>query len=320
MTQSSGTAATSVEICAVTATRRPDGTAASADPARDRRASVGGAASAPSTVAAAGGASGRVHSSAPQAAISSDQHDEADRPQPGLIAEPDQRLDQHRIGEQREEAADIAGGIEEIRILRRRVVGAREPGLQQRAVGGEREERQPDRHREQAEQPERLARARRPAPAVGDRERQDEAGGDHHREMDDDRLAAGRIARQQVGIGIAASSAAWKNTIATDHTDGAPPSRGSTILVNIGCTANKQRGAEKDRGGERRQQQPVLRARRLRRTADRNDRWCSYLSWNAWPQRVLGQQQYRVRDILSGAACTRPVVDRRGAAAYIARP
>ncbi len=39
-------------------------------------------------------------------------------------------------------------------------------------------------------------------------------------------------------IGIAASSAAWKNTIATDHTAGAPPSRGSTILANIGCTAN----------------------------------------------------------------------------------
>ena len=26
--------------------------------------------------------------------------------------------------------------------------------------------------------------------------------------------------------------------MATDHTDGAPPKRGSTILVNIGCTMN----------------------------------------------------------------------------------
>ena len=26
--------------------------------------------------------------------------------------------------------------------------------------------------------------------------------------------------------------------MATDHTDGVPPSFGSTILVNIGCTAN----------------------------------------------------------------------------------
>ncbi len=30
----------------------------------------------------------------------------------------------------------------------------------------------------------------------------------------------------------------WKNTIATDHTDGEPPSRGSTMRVNIGCTEN----------------------------------------------------------------------------------
>jgi len=27
---------------------------------------------------------------------------------------------------------------------------------------------------------------------------------------------------------------------ATDHTDAAPPRRGSTILVNIGCTANRR--------------------------------------------------------------------------------
>src|SRR6266567_6252477 len=31
----------------------------------------------------------------------------------------------------------------------------------------------------------------------------------------------------------------WKNTIATDHTEGEPPSRGSTILVNIGSIRNK---------------------------------------------------------------------------------
>jgi len=31
----------------------------------------------------------------------------------------------------------------------------------------------------------------------------------------------------------------WNATIATDHTDGEPPSFGSTILVNIGCTTNR---------------------------------------------------------------------------------
>src|SRR3954466_1455883 len=33
--------------------------------------------------------------------------------------------------------------------------------------------------------------------------------------------------------------------MATDHTDGAPPSRGSTILVNIGCTANSSAALRK---------------------------------------------------------------------------
>src|SRR5262249_20136739 len=39
--------------------------------------------------------------------------------------------------------------------------------------------------------------------------------------------------------------AAWKKTIATDHTCGAPPSRGSTILVNIGWTANRSAALRK---------------------------------------------------------------------------
>src|SRR5262245_51778225 len=35
-----------------------------------------------------------------------------------------------------------------------------------------------------------------------------------------------------------ARSAAWKKHTDTDHTDGGPPSAGSTILANIGCMAN----------------------------------------------------------------------------------
>ena len=100
---------------------------------------------------------GRLPQQIAAAGDQQDQDDEARRPQPGLRGERDERLDQDRIRQQREEAADIAGGIEEIRIVRGRMVGAREPCLQQRRVGGEREERQPDRDREQAEQPERFA-------------------------------------------------------------------------------------------------------------------------------------------------------------------
>ena len=65
MTHSSGTAATSVEMCAVTATSRPDGTAARKTQRTTSR-QVGGAASAvpgvePVTGAAAGALSGDCH-------------------------------------------------------------------------------------------------------------------------------------------------------------------------------------------------------------------------------------------------------------------
>ena len=33
----------------------------------------------------------------------------------------------------------------------------------------------------------------------------------------------------------------WKNTMATDHTDGEPPSSGSTMRANIGCTPKRSR-------------------------------------------------------------------------------
>src|SRR5262249_35455320 len=47
-----------------------------------------------------------------------------------------------------------------------------------------------------------------------------------------------RVAREPVSVGVAREQRGLENTIATDHTDGAPPKRGSTILVNIGCTMN----------------------------------------------------------------------------------
>src|ERR1700722_4663876 len=37
----------------------------------------------------------------------------------------------------------------------------------------------------------------------------------------------------------------WKNTIAADHTEGEPPSRGSTILVNIGSIWNNSAALRK---------------------------------------------------------------------------
>ncbi len=67
------------------------------------------------------------------------------------------------------------------------MAGAREPGLQQRAVGRQREERQTDRGGEQAEQPEGFTCSRRPPQPTAIAERQREGRDDHHHEMDDDR-------------------------------------------------------------------------------------------------------------------------------------
>ncbi len=133
-----------------------------------------------------------------------DQHDKQNGPAPSLLAEAGQRLHRERIGEQRKKAADVACRIEEVWIRRRRVVGAGEPGLQQRAVGGKREERQPDRHGEQPEQPDRGGRVGgRAAPPSGDRQRQKQSRRAHHHEMHDHRAAARQIAGQRVRVGVA---------------------------------------------------------------------------------------------------------------------
>ena len=83
------------------------------------------------------------------------------------------------------------------------MAGAREPGLQQRPVGRECKERQPDRDREQTEQPQRLARLRRRTEALRDVQRQHEAGEHIHRDVDEQRVPPGRKARDQMRVGIA---------------------------------------------------------------------------------------------------------------------
>ena len=85
----------------------------------------------------------------------------ADGPQPCLreppgISEPEPRLDQRGVAQQREHAAEIAGGVEEVRIAGGGVPGLGEPPLQERRGRAHHEERQAHREREQ----ERARRAR----------------------------------------------------------------------------------------------------------------------------------------------------------------
>jgi hypothetical protein len=101
-----------------------------------------------------------------------DQQAVAAGPDHVLRSQREHRLEQNGIGQEREEAADVRRRIEEIRIVTLRMPGAHEPRLQQRIVGRKREERQADRHREQAEQPDRIVAGRRFAPARRNRQRQ----------------------------------------------------------------------------------------------------------------------------------------------------
>ena len=157
--------------------RREERPAAERAPARRRRCRLCGA---PRDIAARGRAQ-------QQHAARGDQHEQqpvAAAPHEIMLPQRKIRLEQERIGEEREKAADIGGGVEEIRVLAVGVSGAHEPGLQQRRVGGECEERQPDRDDEQADQPQRRPMARRIAPAVDDRQGQRQSGDDEQRGMD----------------------------------------------------------------------------------------------------------------------------------------
>ena len=113
------------------------------------------------------------------------QHREPDRPQPRLLLQRQQRLDQDPIGDQRRERAEIGGGVEHVGVARPHVAAGREPALQQRRARRQRGERQPDRCRQQANQPERDGIRRRRAEVLRDRDRQRRRRRGQHAEMNE---------------------------------------------------------------------------------------------------------------------------------------
>src|SRR5262249_34895156 len=83
------------------------------------------------------------------------------------------------------------------------MVGAHEPRLHQRPIGGQSKERPPDRGGKQAEKPKRLAAWRRLIPSLGEVKRQRETSNQQNREMNENGASPWREARQQMRIGIA---------------------------------------------------------------------------------------------------------------------
>ncbi len=143
------------------------------------------------------------------------------------------------------------------------MAGANEPGLQQRIVRRQREERQPDRDREQAEQPERIARRRRLAPAARDRQRQRQYGDRQQQQMHRDRNHAVAELHQIMRVGIAAEQQRLK-----EHHRHRPHRRRAAEprqhhLGEQRLHRKQQQRAGKDGGGIDDQDQPVAGIGRL---------------------------------------------------------
>jgi hypothetical protein len=245
----------------VTAISRPDGTAARKIQ-RARSSQVGAGASLSSVSRSAAASAGERSSSAPH---QDDQQAVAAGPDQVLRAQREHRLQQHRIGQQREEAADVGRGVEEIRIGAGGMAGAHEPGLQQRVVGGEREERQADRDQEQAEQPERVARGRRIAPGGSDRERQGQPRHDQQHQMRHDGNGAVFDLHQEVSVGVTGE----QQRLEKHHRH--RPHRGRAAeswqhhLGEQRLHREQQQRTDEDRGSVDHQHQPVPRIGKLLR-------------------------------------------------------
>ncbi len=134
----------------VTARKRHDGTKAYQHQRAMRR--HGRRSAAMGTARVTGCAPLRVVSSPQLPAIRANTH-EPDGEQRCLLLEAEVRLDEERVGEEPAEAADVAGGEEEVGIVRARPVGPGVPPLQQRPRGRKHDEREADHHCERAQQP-----------------------------------------------------------------------------------------------------------------------------------------------------------------------
>ena len=83
-----------------------------------------------------------------------DEEGVAGRPQPCLLRQRQQGLDQDGVREQSEQAAGVPGRVEEVRVPRRCVPTRREPTLENRARSRDDEERQAGRRGERPQQAE----------------------------------------------------------------------------------------------------------------------------------------------------------------------
>ncbi len=122
-----------------------------------------------------------------------------------LESEPGKRLQDEGVGQQSQEAAEVAGRIEDVGAAPspHSPVQTPEPGLQQWRGGRERRERPANRQGQHAEQPQDRVRRRALAERGCDAERQGQPRQDQHGDMDRHLAAHAPQALQDVGVGVA---------------------------------------------------------------------------------------------------------------------
>ena len=133
------------------------------------------------------------------------QHDQAPVapcPEVTLRVQAEQALDDDRVGEEREHAAEVARRVEDVRVSRSRVARRGEPGLEDGARRGDGEEGEPDGHREQGEEPGDRARLAGRRPARRQRDRQDQERQEQDQQVEARLAARPEPAHRRVGVGV----------------------------------------------------------------------------------------------------------------------
>lgn len=170
---------------------------------------------------------------------------ESDGPERALACEGDDRLDEERIGEEGDEAAGVAGDVEEVRIGGTRVAGAREPALEGGCTSREGEEGHAVAKGERGEEPRGW---RGTGGAVTEPDGEGGTGEAEERDMEP-RAKAGAC-----GDGVCPGVSGEECGLEEEHRSG--PDRGAAaeareeFLGGHGLDEEEEKGAEEDGDGE----------------------------------------------------------------------
>ena len=171
----------------------------------------------------------RSHSTRPRqqraAEDAAGEYPEGQRPESNLLVKSQVRFEDERIGEERAEAAEIAGGVEEVRVFRGGMPGVGEPALEQRSGRGENKNREADGFGEDQQEPKgRIVLLKSAVLSGADHERKCERGADQNNQMEQ-----GLEAAEPVDTKVSISVAGQEHRLEENH----------DCVPHGGCTAEQ---------------------------------------------------------------------------------